>query len=373
MDYEKKYNEALERARAYFENENYTEMADVFPELTESEDERMLLTIIRGFENWKGNGNMKFNNTNVDDILAYLEKQKEQKHDAIDAKSERVIKAARRVLNNWLDGTDCPDVSGDFAELEYAIRKYDGEEKQKEQEHICDSAQYEEGFKTGLEIGLRKQKENPKSTDFIPSDCVSDAKCEDRWHKVEDSLPDNGREVLAKDKLGNTLLARYDGEGWDVSVYDDEDYRCDNGISKWCEIPFEKPKEQKPNIELIQKSWYMEGYHDCEFGYEPKWIIKTGEGGPRYEENPKYGQIIEQKPNKQTEIEIEEAAEKAALEFAYQYPLENGEYGVAKFSFMRGAEWQRQQGIVWSEKDEEKKAYDKGFKAAEEFYCGRII
>lgn len=32
-------------------------------------------------------------------------------------------------------------------------------EKQKEQEHICDSAQYEEGFKTGLEIGLRKQKE----------------------------------------------------------------------------------------------------------------------------------------------------------------------------------------------------------------------
>ena len=81
----------------------------------------------------------------------------------------------------------------------------------------------------------------------------------------------------------------------------------------------------------------------------------------------------EQKPNKQTEIEIEEAAEKAALEFAYQYPLENGEYGVAKFSFMRGAEWQRQQGIVWSEKDEEKKAYDKGFKAAEEFYCGRII
>lgn len=58
----------------------------------------------------------------------WFEKQKEQ---PADAKSERVIKAARRVLNNWLDGTDCPDVSGDFAELEYAIREYDGEEKQK--------------------------------------------------------------------------------------------------------------------------------------------------------------------------------------------------------------------------------------------------
>ena len=65
-------------------------------------------------------------------IMDYEKKYKEPKH-ATDSKSERVIKAARSVLNNWLDGTDCPDVSGDFAELEYAIREYDGEEKQKEQ------------------------------------------------------------------------------------------------------------------------------------------------------------------------------------------------------------------------------------------------
>lgn len=32
-------------------------------------------------------------------------------------------------------------------------------EKLKEQEHPCDSAQFEEGFKTGLELGLRKKKE----------------------------------------------------------------------------------------------------------------------------------------------------------------------------------------------------------------------
>ena len=60
----------------------------------------------------------------------------------------------------------------------------------------------------------------------------------------------------------------------------------------------EKQKEQKPNIELIQRSWYMEGYHDREFGKEPKWIIKTGEGGPKHELNPKYGLPLadEQKP-----------------------------------------------------------------------------
>jgi len=59
---------------------------------------------------------------------------------------------------------------------------------------------------------------------------------------------------------------------------------------------FDEQKEQKPNIELIQRSWYMEGYHDREFGREPKWIIKTGEGGPKYEKNEKYGQLLEQKP-----------------------------------------------------------------------------
>ena len=74
----------------------------------------------------------------IGNILRWADEHpKEQKEKKTDAKSERVIKAARRVLNNWLDGTDCPDVSGDFAELEYAILEYDGEEKLKE--HFRDS------------------------------------------------------------------------------------------------------------------------------------------------------------------------------------------------------------------------------------------
>ena len=32
-------------------------------------------------------------------------------------------------------------------------------EKQKEQEHICDSVKFEEGYKTGYEVGLREQKD----------------------------------------------------------------------------------------------------------------------------------------------------------------------------------------------------------------------
>lgn len=108
-----------------------------------------------------------------------------------------------------------------------------------------------EAFKAGAEW----QKENPKTADSIPSDCVSDAKCEDRWLKVGDFLPDNGRLVLAQDCLGNTLLARYDGEGnWEVSVYDNDDYYCRNTITKWCEIPSEKQKESLHISEMCKEN-----------------------------------------------------------------------------------------------------------------------
>jgi len=90
---------------------------------------------------------------------------------------------------------------------------------------------------------LEKQKENPKNADSISADCISPAKCEERWHKVQDSLPDNSRLVLAKDCLANILLARYDGENWEVSVYDNEDYYCRNTITKWCNIPMIGYKE----------------------------------------------------------------------------------------------------------------------------------
>ena len=75
------------------------------------------------------------------------------------------------------------------------------------------------------------------------------------------------------------------------SIYPGEEYP--NGYYTQME-KFEE--EQQPNIELIQRSWYMEGYHDREFGKEPKWVIKTGEGGPKHELNPRYGQPIMEEP-----------------------------------------------------------------------------
>lgn len=94
---------------------------------------------------------------------------------------------------------------------------------------------------------LEKQKENPKSADSIPSNCTSNAKYEDIWHKVSDSLPDNTREVLCKDAIGNYFIGRYYSKGiWEISMYDDCDKSNEDNppVVMWIDIPSEKQKEE---------------------------------------------------------------------------------------------------------------------------------
>ena len=87
MDYEKKYNEALERARelrdkalAYNANHYVKDYELIFPELRESEDERLRKAALEGIEylerklGWDAIGD-----TDILDVKEYLEKQKEQK------------------------------------------------------------------------------------------------------------------------------------------------------------------------------------------------------------------------------------------------------------------------------------------------------
>ena len=244
---------------------------------------------------------------------------------------------------------------------------------------ITDSVFYQYGagveYKDVLDYldKLEKQKENPKSADSISSDCISDAKCEDRWHKVTDSLPDNGREVLAKDKLGNTLLARYDGEGWDVSVYDDEDYRCHNGISKWCEIPSEKQKETLHIPETCKENansftdedervrrWLCDYFSSIDKAWIHKditcidilrWLEKQKE--QKKEKFPPYVTGFKGHPDPAGTSDLEEAAEKYIQ--GSMCDLDDGPtVGLAKEAFIAGAEWQKEQKPAeWSEEDED--------------------
>ena len=86
MDYEKKYKEALERAsKLRFQNpfDTVSQMMEhVFPELKESEDERIRKALVKLFQDC-GDTDIEFCNTgfSYQEIFAWLEKQGEQKQE----------------------------------------------------------------------------------------------------------------------------------------------------------------------------------------------------------------------------------------------------------------------------------------------------
>ena len=79
MNYEKKYKDALEEAKKLYGKcciDNVLE--NLFPELKESEDERMRKTIIDFLKNIEeeNESSLIFGNTTTTDMIAWLEKQK---------------------------------------------------------------------------------------------------------------------------------------------------------------------------------------------------------------------------------------------------------------------------------------------------------
>ena len=80
MDYEKKYNEALERAKAILCNlgegaSSIRDIETIFPELAESEDERMKKAIVHVlYENYSDAAVIE--GVEIAEIIAWLEKQK---------------------------------------------------------------------------------------------------------------------------------------------------------------------------------------------------------------------------------------------------------------------------------------------------------
>lgn len=79
MDYEKAYKDALERAKKLYEQGTITEsLSYVFPELKESEDEKIRKRLICGMNALKANRKETFAAIPIDDCIAWLEKQTNQ-------------------------------------------------------------------------------------------------------------------------------------------------------------------------------------------------------------------------------------------------------------------------------------------------------
>lgn len=128
----KAYDEALEKARKYRDEEGFTEMEDLFPELAENEDEKIRRELV---EYLKGD----LDDVTTDDTdrwINWLEKQKPRDYRRL---YEEVVNS------DW------------FKE------NYRGKSLVEEQKPIdpCDAswdAYYQRGYQRGLEVGRKEQK-----------------------------------------------------------------------------------------------------------------------------------------------------------------------------------------------------------------------
>lgn len=101
MDYEKKYKDLLDKAKK-LHDENWDEckvcLESLFPELAESEDERIRKKLIKYFQDLKGGW---FGNISHDDILAWLEKQGRDK----EINNFEILPGLYKCIRRMFDGT----------------------------------------------------------------------------------------------------------------------------------------------------------------------------------------------------------------------------------------------------------------------------
>ena len=80
-------------------------LKEAFPGLTESEDERIRKRLIEYFEGFRmGNAEVKWEGLNVQEVLVWLEKQKEQKPAEWSEEDEKMLKAIDLSLNCYSEG-----------------------------------------------------------------------------------------------------------------------------------------------------------------------------------------------------------------------------------------------------------------------------
>ena len=125
MDYEKMYKDALERARKFRDEENFTEMEDVFPELRESADEQIRRAIVLGVRRCADAGSIfgtiiNDEGVNYSEVLAWLEKQKEHFRDS-----------AKMVERESMDGKALLHIADKSYEIGYRDGKMDAQKEQK--------------------------------------------------------------------------------------------------------------------------------------------------------------------------------------------------------------------------------------------------
>ena len=124
MDYEKAYKEALKRAKAILKvadnrQESLDYVSTIFPELRESEDEKVRKVLIDYFNRYKEQeecGVKTFYGIPTDNILAWLEKQKDTNVLIQEASEKAYTEGMRVERKHWLEKQDKRDARYKYLE-----------------------------------------------------------------------------------------------------------------------------------------------------------------------------------------------------------------------------------------------------------------
>lgn len=172
MDYEKAYKEALERAKdsfSYPSMPGFMRVDVIFPELKESEDERIRKGLIARFKTMQDEGASVFGECYIYAILAWLEKHKPvesvledgiEDESVYDTEDKIMLKAIAEGICYLVDNYGWSDFGGIAPKdiLAWVDKQYTVEQDKDIQDEY--DRKYNEGKAVGIEIGkdeMRKQ------------------------------------------------------------------------------------------------------------------------------------------------------------------------------------------------------------------------
>ena len=124
MDYEKEYKDAMERAKKWGLTHKLC-VEDIFPELAESDDERIREEMVRYFTEMKKGGSAALP---YDDCIAYLERQKKQKpadeaekfFDSVESYNQGFVAGQKKMKEDIEKGFGISEHSLDYLAGRYA-------------------------------------------------------------------------------------------------------------------------------------------------------------------------------------------------------------------------------------------------------------
>lgn len=169
----KAYDEALEKAKKALKTDIHESgmwaIQRIFPQLCESEDERIRKGLIEYFEGFRmGNAEVKWEGLNVQEVLVWLEKQKEQKPAEWSEEDEKMLHTIIADFKGFCHNNTStlePHFNECIAWLKSLPERFNLQSKQEQNDYITP---HKEFFKFIYDRLINVHKENP-NVDYMRS------------------------------------------------------------------------------------------------------------------------------------------------------------------------------------------------------------